>query len=270
MYFTFPTQHAINFNRLALGAIVLLLIVLSAGCSGPRGVSTQGPLPDGFPNHSVDQILQAMNANPAGIDAYLSESSLAVKSPIQSGSFSASITHKKNDSLLIAISPGLGIVAVKALITTDSFYVHDRINKELGIGTIQAMQRMLPLPADAVSLYNALLGQWTPDTATAWELTADKSYYIFSDPPTHRTFYIDPSLWKVVRYVEQDAAGQLVEERTFGEFDDFDGMYLPRRLTFRRPVDDTSASLYHRKLSLNPSALDFDFSVSSSVRRVNF
>ncbi len=227
-------------------------------------------MPVGFPNHSYNEIIQLISNQPIDITGYESESALAVKSPKQSGSFSASISHKKNDSLQISISPGLGIVAVKVLITPDSIYVHDRINKELGIGTLDDMQRMLPLPTDPTSLYGAMLGLWMPESSVLWELTAEKGYYILKEPGNRRTMFIDPIFWRIARYVENDAQGVLVEERTFAEFEDYDGIYLPRRLTFRRPGDDTSASLYHRKLTINPTALAFDFNVSSSVKRVNF
>ncbi len=251
--------------------LVFALIFLTAGCSGSRsGLNTGGDLPAGFPNHSYEQIVHNLTSHPFPVEAYLSESALAIKSPAQSGSFSASITHKKNDSLLISISPGLGIIAVRALVTPDSFYVHDRINKELAVGTIEDMQRLLPFPTDSASLYSSLLGVWLPVSSPEWELTTDKGYYILKDADARHTLFIDPIYWRVVRYIEKTSNGQLIEERTFSEFEDFDGIYLPRRLTFRRPGDDTSASLYHRKLTLNPSSLAFDFNVSNSVKRINF
>ena len=251
--------------------LAVLTATILAGCSGSRGVTiSDRDLPDGFPNHSYEQLISQLEERPYDLTSYTSESALAIKSPVQSGSFSASITHRKNDSLLISISPGLGIVAAKALVTSDSFYVHDRINKELGIGTIGDMQRLLPLPADTESLYDAMLGTWLPETTSDWELTAEKSYYILKEPNGERTLFIDPTQWRVVRYVQNDADGKLIEERTFAEFDDFDGFLLPRRLTFRRPGDETSASLFHRKLTINPAALSFDFDVNKSVKRFNF
>lgn len=252
-------------------AFIFLFVLMFAGCSSSRPVmDREANLPSGFPNHSYEDIVEKLEHKPFSIDNYHSESALAVRSPMQSGSFSAEIGHKKNDSLLISISPGLGIVAVRALVTPDSFYVHDRINKELAIGTTDAMQRLLPLPSNPAELYEAMLGVWLPPSASNWELSADKSYYILKEPNNRRTIFIDPIFWRVVRYVENNAAGELVEERTFAEFEEYDGYYLPRRLTFRRPGDDTSASLYHRKLTLNPSELDLDLNVSKSIKRIYF
>ena len=204
------------------------------------------------------------------IDAYKAESALSVRSPVQSGSFSASIQHRKNDSLLISISPGLGIVAVRALVTPDSFYIHDRINKELSSGSIETMRRLLPLPVTSSALYASMLGLLEPDVSENWQLTANREYYIIKDPQERISYTIDPLLWRVLRYEERDAAGNLIEERTFSEFEAHDGVYLPRRLTFRRPGDDTAASLYYRKLTVNPQELSLDFKVNPSVKRTSF
>ncbi|MEM8487356.1 MAG: DUF4292 domain-containing protein [Bacteroidota bacterium] len=256
-------MHAISCCLLA-GVLLFL-----SGCSGSRNaIDRSEAMPAGYPNHSYAEIINNLTAMPYTVEGYSSEAALVIKSPVQGGSFSASIKHIKDDSLLISISPGLGIVAVRALVTKDSFFVHDRINKELGIGTINAMQRLLPLPADARSLYGAMLGVWLPETGPDWELSSGDSYYILKDDT--RTLFIDPVFWRVVRYVENNEAGTLVEERTFSEFKDYDGFFLPRRLTFRRPGDDTSASLFHRKRTINPTSLSLDFNVSSSVKRVEF
>ena len=86
----------------------------------------------------------------------------AIKVPAQSGNFSADITHRQNDSLYITISPGMGIEAVRALITPDSFFVHDRINREMSFGSIQFLRRILPFPAASDTLYAAMLGMMAP------------------------------------------------------------------------------------------------------------
>lgn len=201
------------------------------------------------------------------VDAYLAESSLSIKTPARSGSFNASISHRKNDSLMITISM-LGIQGVKTLITPDSFYVHDRINKELTIGGIEKLQRILPLPVTSESLYASMLGLLEPESRSTLELSADSRYYTLSVAEQNKKFMIDPAYWRIVRYEERSDDGSLIEERTFSEFDDIEGVYLPRRLTFRRPVDDMSASIYYRDININPRSISFDFEVNPSVERI--
>ena len=250
---------------------ILALLVVSAGCRSTRPIiSDDAASGSDFPNHSVEEIQNRLQQHPVDLNAYSAESALSIRSPIRSGSFAASVQHVKNDSLLISISPGLGIVAVRALVTPDSFYVHDRINRELTVGGIQDMQKMLPLPVSSEMLYASMLGLIEPDPALRWQLSQSGNYYLLKDESGRISYMVDPVLWRVVRYEERSAAGELVEERTFSEFESFEGMYLPRRLTFRRPGDETSASLFYRKLSVNPSDMKIEFQVSSSVPRISF
>ncbi len=254
-----------------IGSVFLLGL---AGCSRSRvALDTDATLPAAFPNHSLDQIHRQLISAPTALEAYRAESALSVRTPEQSGSFSASIKHKRNDSLLISISPGLGIIAVRTLVTRDSFFVHDRINKELTVGRLESLQRILPLPVTSEALYTSLLGLLAPDPSEAWELMSDVRYYTIKaarDGTSEgtKTFTVDPIYWRVVRYEERDPQGSLIEERTFSDFQDVEGIYLPRRLTFRRPPDKTAATLYYRELQLNPSPLSFTFDVSPTVDRI--
>ena len=250
-----------------LSFFVLFALLLSA-CSGSRPTfNTDAEVPEGFPNHSLQDIQSSLNALTVPVDAYIAESSLSVKTPARSGNFNASISHRKNDSLLITISM-LGIQGVKTLVTPDSFYVHDRINKELMIGGIQSLKKVLPLPVTSETLYSSMLGLLAPEDEGQLDLTADKRYYTISIADQNKKFMIDPAFWRVVRYEERADDGSLIEERTFSEFDDVEGVYLPRRLTFRRPGDDMSASIYYRDININPRKISFDFNVNPSVERI--
>ena len=260
---------SLPFRTLHHAFLVLLLVGVGVGCQNTKSVVA--PVDDSgtaFPEHSADAILGLMQQNLPSIAGYRAEASLAIKVPAQSGNFSADITHRQNDSLYITISPGMGIEAVRALITPDSFFVHDRINREMSFGSIQFLRRILPFPAASDTLYAAMLGMMAPDAGIDWELSARQSHYIFTAPNAKRIYTVDPTQWRVVRYEERTSTGQLLEERTYAEFAEFDGKIVPRRITFRRPVDDAAATLYFRKLDLNPGPLSFPFHVSSRVKRV--
>ena len=250
--------------------VALISFVFFAGCSGSRSTVKKDNIPAGFPNHSIGQILDLLAQDPHAVDAYKAESALSVRSPIRSGSFSATIQHLRNDSLLISISPGLGIVAVRTLVTPDSFFIHNRIDKELTLGAIRDLQRLLPLPVSAEILYATMLGRIVPETNGNWILSSNNQYYFLKAEDNRFSYTIDPTVWRVVRYEERSPNDELVEERTFSEFESFDGMYLPRRLTFRRPGDDTAASLFYRKISINPTDLNLSFQVDASVPRLTF
>ncbi len=235
-----------------------LVLVSVAGCSGSRALAPRPELPEAFPHHSLLQIQQHLR--PTALDtllAFTAKASLSIRSPQQNANLTADIRHRRNDSLYMTLSPGLGLEAARILITPDSFFVHDRINKRLMYGNLEDASAQLPFPVTGDDIFLGLLGLLSPDDQTNWQLDADSAHYHLRDPERDRLFVIDPALWRVVRYEERDEQGDLVEARVFEEFDQFEHLFLPREVTFRRPSQETSATLYYRSLNLSPTTVSF-------------
>ncbi len=72
----------------------------------------------------------------------------------------------------------------------------------------------------------------------------------------------------MLQYVERDPGGVILEERTFTDFDAFQGLFLPRRIIYRRPLDHTAAAIYYRSLELNPPVQSFDLRVGDDAERI--
>ncbi len=256
-------------RRLTLSGMVLTVLWM-AGCVSSRfHVDNRPDLPDAFPNHTVAQIQQQIRTASADtLVAYTAKASLSIRTPEQSGSVTAKMMHRRSDSLFMTVSPGLGIEAARMLVTPDSFFVHDRINKQLNYGALEFASAFIPVSLTGDDVFRNLLGLILPETDVAWTLDTDSSYYHLRDPSGRRRYIIDPSVWRVVRYEERTAQGDLLEARTFTEYDRFDEVYLPRRIILQRPLDDTSLSIYYRELTLNPPTLSFTWHVEDSVERV--
>lgn len=250
-------------------AFLLLLcggLLAVAGCAGPRtATEARRDLPAGFPNHSATAIQRHLLEGTDSLQAFRAKASLTVNSPDQRGSFSAQISHRRDDSLYMTLSPGLGIEAARILVTPDSFYVYNRIEKQLTYGAVRDAQAVLPAALTVDDLFANLTGTLVPSLNREWNVEADSSYYHLTSGL--RSYVVDPTTWRVVRYVKRSPSGEVVEERRFSEFDRFGSLYLPRRIIFRRPADDTNAVLYYRDLTLNPKRLQFDLRVSSSAER---
>lgn len=252
------------------GGLVLFLGVLlfMAGCA-PRPVVDERPeRPEAFPGHSVEEIHAQLFVPNDTLESFQARASLQVRAPEQSGSFSAELRHKRNDSLYMAISPGLGIEAARMLVTPDSFYVYDRIRRELTYGSVEEGERFLPLPLESQELMPNFLGMLQPDRAVHWQLDADEEYYYLTSSDQREQYTVDPGLWRVVGYELRTGNGEVVEERRYSEFDRIEGHYLPRRVELNRPLDDMEASIYYREITLNPGELSFDLGVSNRARRV--
>lgn len=237
------------------------------GCAGPRA-PLERSLPASFPGHSLEQIRFQLLAPHDTLRAFRARSSLVIRAPENSGSFSAEMHERRADSLYVSISPGLGIEAARALVTPDSFYFYNRLKNRLVYGPISQAGGLLPEPFTSDDLFANLLGLPVPAAEIDWRIDADEAYYYLHDVRERTLYVVDPALWRVVRYEQRDASGELVERRVFSEFDEFDGVVLPRRLVFERPQDDRLASIYYRSLRLNPTNLHFALDVRDSAERI--
>jgi hypothetical protein len=245
-----------------------LLILLIAGCARTRPVPVlDTSLPAGFPNHRVEQIQQNILFATDTLVSYRAKASFSVTSPERSGRFSADLRNRRGDSLYISISPGLGIEAVRVLVTPDSVYYYDRIKSELMVGALSRVGDLLAIPVSSEDLFRNLLGIVAPETEEVWNVEADSAYYYLRNNTNTRVYVIDPSLWRVVRYTERAPNGEILEERIFSEYDVFNGVYIPRRIVFRRPQENSVASIFYRDLDLNPEELSFELRVRESARR---
>ncbi len=249
-----------------LGVVVLMLWV--AGCSGSRPVVDNRPdLPEGFPSHTLAQIQQQIRLAAADtLVSFQGKANLSLRSPELKGNVTAHIKHRRDDSLYMTLTATLGIEAARMLVTPDSFFVYDRINKKLNYGSMAYASTVLPAALIGDDVFRNLLGLLLPEPDVAWQLDADTAYYHLRDD-AGRHFIIDSSLWRVVRYEQRTPQGDLVEARTFTEHDIFDGVFVPRRVILQRPLDDTSISMYYRELTLNPPTLSMVLRIGDSVER---
>lgn len=247
---------------------VLLGALLLAGCAGSRGAAVP-ELPSAFPGHSRAQILALLAPAADSLDAFTAKASLAVNTPERRGSFTAALRHRRGDSLYLSLSPGLGIEAARALVTPDSFFVYNRIEKTLQYGSNAFVQQVLPVPLGGDDVFRNLLGYLQPDPGVAWQVSAGPETYRLISPDSTETYTVDPLLWRVTRYERRAPDGTVLEDRTFSEFEPAEGgVLLPRRVLFRRPQDRALAALTYREYNLDPGALTFDLDVRGDARRV--
>ncbi|MEM1094845.1 MAG: DUF4292 domain-containing protein [Bacteroidota bacterium] len=244
--------------------LVFGLLILH-GCRSARTLVPEAPPPADFPNHSADQILGALSLGLDSLQTYAAKASMAVKSPAQSGSFSATIAHRRADSLDLTISPGFGLVVARSLVTPDSFFVHDRFNKKFYLGPLNARTDVLPAPLRSGDVFAKMLGRLQPDRAS-YTVGVEDNLYVLRDSGTlMHTYWVDPALWRVVRFEHRLRSGMLLEQHVYSEFANFDGHIMPSRIEIELPEEDTSIRLTYRSLDLNPDRLAFRFTRPSNI-----
>lgn len=247
----------------------LLALLMLAGCTGTGESVERAPdVPAEFPHHATSDIIFEIRSDTDHLEAFTGRAQLSINSPSQRGSYSASLRNRRADSLYLSVGQ-FGFEGLRALVTPDSFFVYDLLKNRLTFGSVDDASSMLPIPVDGDDAFRSLLGIIVPPLDADWRLNASGRYYTLTSRERSQTLVVDPSIWRVIRYEERDGAGELVEERLYSDFQETDGVMLPRRVTFNVPKQETSVSLVYRDLSLNPGSMDFGLRVNRSAERVS-
>ncbi len=248
-------------------ASLLSILLLLGGCArGPR-LAERPDLPARFPYHSADQIRFRLRLPLDTLRAFTGRARLQVHTPEGTDNLSATIVARRNDTLLIRLSPGWGIEAARLLITPDSVLLHDRIHRRLYFGArSEPAVRRLPLLTES-DPFLSLLGALYPPPGR-WRVTADSGHYYLYDPDGLYRYVVDPARWRVTRYERYHPNGTLVESYRFEAFDRFGRVFLPRQLLLERPAVGVTVRLYYRTLVLNPPALQFVWNPDPRTRRI--
>ncbi len=246
----------------------MIFVMALAGCSTPaETVEPPADVPADFPNHSARDIIYEIRSDTDDLESFSGRAQLNIQSPSQRGSYSATIRSRRGDSLFLSVGQ-FGFEGLRALVTPDSFYVYDLLRNRVTYGSVDEAAQSLPIPVGGDDVFRSLLGTIVPSADADWRLNAGGRYYTLAGRSRGQTMVVDPAIWRVIRYEERDADGELIEERLYSDFQEFDGRMLPRRVTINVPPQETTVSLVYRDLSLNPSSLDFGLRINPSAERV--
>lgn len=277
--------------------LVLPASMLCAGAlSGCRSLSPPGaslPADDGmsrmpaaYPNHSIENVLSRIPDLPDAFQEITAEASVNVASPQESGRFTARIAWRRADSMLIRIRFPLGVEGARVLITPDSAYVWDRIEKTLIVGTPTSIEAVLPVAVagtDLVALATGFVrpGAGSParrsrsagteraidlDPAT-WTLRADSLHYELTRTDGSERLLVDPSRWRVVYAEYRTTDGMLREQRWYTAFADLGGFLVPRRVSVSQPLLDTRIIMSLSRFDTSPGRLSFDLGANNIEER---
>lgn len=235
----------------------------AAGCSGPLVRNApDASAPSDFPNHTAEQVVYQLAQAADAVQAFASESRVAFEAPEGGQSIGASLRARLADSVYATLRGPLGINVGRGLVTADSFFAYDQLGSRFYLGPLAIADAYVPGAGTPGALGHTLLGLLVPDTAVPWEVHADSSAYVLTEPGPdglRRRYFVDPALWRVTALEEYGPDNDLLTRRTFTAFDIVDGVALPRRIMLEAPRDGLTVTIEHRRLALDPDALSLSF-----------
>jgi len=262
----FHPQHV---ARLLLPAVLMFMVLLFTSCASQRLINEDSSIaPEGFPNHSVSDILDFLPSYPTDLNRLYAEAQIALSSPSDNGRFSAKISYNRPDSMIVRVGFPLGIEGARVLIAGDSAYVYDRIENVVYRGSPERIAAVLPQAMAGTEIMELATGFETPDPSGLWTVSSDSLYYLLHSEDGRTRYTIDPRIWRVVSYRLQDTQGTILEQRWYMDFRLEDKILIPRRMTLSRPPEDTRLSMALRRIEINPERLTFDLDVKEDANHV--
>jgi len=141
-------------THLALPILLAVAGLLTSGCGTTGMVNRPGSGADGRLSGGLaaNEIVARLPPFPAALDTLYAEADVQVSTPEENGRFRARIAYRRADSMLIRVRFPLGIEGARVLVTPDSAFVYDRIEKQLIAGTPESVSRVLPVAVAGTNL----------------------------------------------------------------------------------------------------------------------
>lgn len=244
--------------------LVLVLALVLGGCL-PRGPlvkdAPEGGAPPGYPDQPLEVVIGSVEASVAPVRSVAADGDLSFTSPAESQSATFSLRARLADSVVVTVRGPLGIEGGRALLTADSVFAVNKLQRQFLLGPLSAADAVVPGASVDGRIARAALGLLVPERDVDWSLVAAGGLYQLTGRlpggAGSRAYTVDPSVWRVVRVVEFDADGRQVGEQAVEAFDTVDGVVLPRRV--RLTGRGTTVELEHRRLVVNPDDLRLRF-----------
>lgn len=249
-------------TRYAIAAV--LLASLLQACATPKPVAVD--IDSSEATWTIESILQRLELPepPAAISAV---ADLSIQSPLYTGGSAVHLKHRINDSILVAFTVrGLGLEAARLLVTPDSFFLYNRLEQSVTVGS--SRDELVPAMFSPEDAMRRMLGLIKPDEQTPWALSETPDGIVLRDAEQQEQWIIDPSIGRVVSYERSLASGQLAEAIYFSDFAAVDSVLYPRRVVYRNPPQATNGLLQIRSITFSDDVASLALGAPPDAKRM--
>jgi hypothetical protein len=251
-----------------LGAMLILAILIGTGCNTKKTISEtaatiEGPLaakdyPGVFARNQVQADWMNASAKLSFDDGDMSIGGMAT------------IKMKKDEMIWMNVRK-FGFEVARAMITKDSFFILDRINKEYAAESISYIAERFKLPADLMMLQQILLGNPVYLTQGSPKVLTESStlrWFAETDGSRNEFWYLLPDYQLNQMEIKQGAGRsvgiQLLNYQNAGANRDFS--YLRKIAVQSQETGKAEIEIEFTEVELNVPT-DFEFSVPARYER---
>ncbi|MDX2285882.1 MAG: DUF4292 domain-containing protein [Bacteroidia bacterium] len=252
--------------RPALWPLLAALMALSA-C---KGTKTAAGDPTGGPGRQV--LVRAARETVAFRTVSMS-GKMNVQAPaagFENLSASYRLELAKDSLMLIRVTKIIEVMRI--LVTRDSIYVLDKINRTVMASGYAAARDFTGLDADFGVLQDLMLGNFhqVPEELELEKRGANPLVFRGSAAGTQFSYQLDPKTAKTLRVETSNPERNQATALFYGDFEPYGGTLVPMSGGVQVTLPDTfSFDFQHRKFELNPAGLTFNFEIPEDYTRIS-
>lgn len=219
----------------------VLLATMLFGCKSTQQMATK---PSGLPSITTTQLLDSVRTN-SNYEFLSAKLSVNHSTEEKTQSFGVRARFKKDSIIWLSITPGLGIEAVRVVITPDSIKMLNRLEQKYFAESFEKTNELLKMEVSFEVLQSALTGEFVrlyndslyrlKPLVDLYTLEAESEKIPASSAPLklEQRTEVDPSIWRVTRSVLRNPPRN---EQILAEYNDFqqlENMVFPTSMRFR-------------------------------------
>ncbi|MEI7491530.1 MAG: DUF4292 domain-containing protein [Bacteroidota bacterium] len=240
-------------GRLFFSGITALMVMFAVSCS-PARKAIKAPIRE----EGADYLFKKLKEHELKYTYFMGKFSAEYKNKKKSTSFNGQIRIKNDSAIWLSLTPGLGIEAMRLIITQDSVKMINKLNNTFFIGNYESVNRFLNTNIDFDILQAYLLGndlkfyedgkfRVTIDNnnyklSTAARMKLKK--YVRNSEENVRAFiqniWLDSETFKITEADVKEISNEKIKlEASYGNFENIDGQLFPKALDVTIWADNT-------------------------------
>ena len=189
----------------------------------------------------------------------------------------ANIRIKKDSLIWFSITPGFGIEAARGLVTQDSLFLVNRLEKNYYAYSFAELSRKLNIDVSYDVMQAALLGDMIRPIGRRDQIKRedDRTVILQKEPQLDIANYISHENLKLTKVILQDKGATNSLTLDYADFKPLDANVLPFSSTISASYQDnkqlktTTVGFKHNKAEFSESPLSFPFDIPDSYGRKN-
>jgi len=233
-----------SLRKCYMPGLAALVILISFSCS-PARKAIKAPIKE----EGADYLFKKLQEHQLKYTYFMGKFSAEYKNQKKSNSFNGQIRIKKDSVIWLSLTPGLGIEALRLIITQDSVKMINKINNTFYLGDYEAVNRFLSTNIDFNILQAYLLGndldfyeegkfRATIDKDCYKLSTADRmklKKYVRNSEENVRAFiqniWLDSGTFKITEADVKEISSEKIKlEANYSDFENIEGQLFPKAL----------------------------------------